>query len=196
MEEYKTGKVAAWVQPSQHENTIRTWSEKFAPYLSKNANATRRRYTHDDVRVLATVAKYRQEGLSFEAIETALKDGHRLADEEMPQEPDIEDNEARAAVSIVRIPEAQYILDLERLRDVIKLRESELQEAREQLASERVDKAKLQEKINQLEREIGIAQGELKNINKERFPAVYWLVIIAVVLVIAVAAFYFLARPA
>ena len=196
MEEYKTGKVAAWVQPTQHENTIRTWSEKFASYLSKHANASRRRYTHDDVRVLATVAKYRQDGLSFDAIETALKDGHRLADEEMPPEPDIKDDEVRAAMSIVRIPESDYNLQLVRLQDVIALREDELRETREQLASERADKAKLQERMNELQTEIGAARAELNIIRQERRPATYWLGVLlaftAALAVVIAAVVYFI----
>jgi DNA-binding transcriptional MerR regulator len=186
MDEYKTGKVAAWVKPPQHENTIRTWSGKYADYLSKNANAARRRYSFEDIRVLATIADYRQQGLSFDAIEQALKEGKRLADDEMPPEPDIEDDEARAAVSIVRIPEGDYTLQLALLNKAIEERELELREVREQLASEKADKAKLQERVTQLEREIGLAQGELKGLDRERKSSAYWLTILVTIIILVI----------
>jgi DNA-binding transcriptional MerR regulator len=71
--EYRTGDVSKML--GIHDNTVRTYADRYSDRLSKHATAAKRKYTHDDVLVLATVAELRDTGISFEAIQGILDNG-------------------------------------------------------------------------------------------------------------------------
>lgn len=64
---------------SKSSETIRTWSVDFSAFLSLDANPTsgHRRYTDDDLRVLALVNYRKADGASNETISAELANGQR-----------------------------------------------------------------------------------------------------------------------
>lgn len=62
------------------KNTIRVWTAEFSEYLSPTAQPPKgqpRRYTDDDLRVLALVAYMRSDAVPYDDIRSALASGQR-----------------------------------------------------------------------------------------------------------------------
>lgn len=182
--EYKTGHIAAWL--NQHDNTIRDWSRRYKPYLSAGANAGRRRYNDSDVRVLATVAKYRNEGLAIDTIDTLLADGKLIPLEDIPQEPTPETEAARDSVDILAIPRDTYLLEVERYQLQINTYQDRIEYLESALTDAAGDKERIQGELTKAREELGELRGKLGVMEVERRPASYWLAVIAGIVVIVV----------
>lgn len=147
---------------------LRTYTSRYARYLSTDATPERgsqRRFTRDDLRLLVYVYQATAAGATHENVQQRLADG---ALEEFaweppePPEPGPAEPAAEGSTALVTREQVQamqaLLLDAQR---------------REQQALEREQAA--QEKIAQLERELGMAEGELQAIKTlKRRPR--WLV--------------------
>lgn len=95
--------------------TIRNWSAEFADYLSEHANppkGTERRFTAEDIDVLATVATMREQLQDYGAIRRALDAGTRLTppDHEVPSQ-----GSAAAPPTLPRVVETAITAHLARI---------------------------------------------------------------------------------
>jgi DNA-binding transcriptional MerR regulator len=194
---YGTTHVSLWIK--QHDNTVRGWCRTFAAYLSPDANAGRRRFTREDVRVLATVASLRSKGISLEAIEDVLKQGKLLDDSEMPTEPNPEVEEVRKNVDVVQIPKDKYDLELLEIevRNEVKFLTSEKERLELQLKETADERDGLRIRVLELERDIASANATLSIVLQERRPFTFWLKIIATItiaalIIAAIALIYFI----
>ncbi len=78
-DEQYTSRQVEQIFDLSHE-TVRTWAEEFAEYLSTDANPGKgrpRRFSTEDMEVLALVAAMRTTGSRFEDIHASLKSGSR-----------------------------------------------------------------------------------------------------------------------
>lgn len=182
--EYKTGHVAAWL--NQHDNTIRDWSRRYKAFLSTGANAGRRRYNDNDVRVLATVAKYRHEGLAIDTIDNLLAEGKLIPLEDIPQEPTPETEAARDSVEIVTIPRDTYLLEVERFQLQINTYQDRIKQLERALSESAEDKERIQNELSAAREQLGELRGKLGVIETERRPATYWLQVIVIIVGIAI----------
>jgi DNA-binding transcriptional MerR regulator len=192
---YGTSHVSTWI--NQHENTVRDWSKRYSAFLSPNANAGRRRFTREDVRVLATIASLRTTGLSLDAVEEVLKQGKFLQDDEMPTEPDPEAEEARKNIDMVYAPKERIesALAVQELQLVITRKEDELRQTELRLEEAVDERDKLRTRVLELERDIAAAKARLEIIEQERKPFSWWLLLIAGIAIAAlviVGAVYFI----
>lgn len=75
---YTTGTTATLMKVSRE--TIRTWAEEFAPYLSSAANpgdGKHRQFTDEDLAVLSLVARFKSLGRTYDDAHDALRSGER-----------------------------------------------------------------------------------------------------------------------
>ena len=184
MNEYKTGHIASWL--NQHDNTIRDWSRRWKAHLSKGANAGRRRYTDSDIRVLATIANYRNQGLSLDAIDKLLNEGKLIPIDDIPKEPTPGSEAARQAMEIVEIPRDTYLLDVERYQLQIETYQTEITRLKTALDEAVEDKEELQSRLMEVTANYEAAKAQVTIIQQERRPAQYWLAIIAAITVAVV----------
>lgn len=184
MNEYKTGHVASWLD--QHDNTIRSWQRRYKSHFSKGANSGRRRFNDEDIRVLATIAQYRNEGLSLDTIASLLDDGKLIAVDDIPQEPTPEIEEARDNTEIVAIARDTYLLEVERYQLQIETYKNEISRLESALNEATEDRDNLQSKLMQVTGQYESAKAQLEIIQQERKPASWWLAIIAAVVVAVV----------
>jgi len=167
----KTGEVARRIDVS--DNSVRNWTKAFGDFLSKSGrggNNRTRRYDEEDVITLATIAELRNMGLTFDAVRTSLESGKRV--DSVPPLPNLEEDAARKSVELVPLLELQqWQFQVEHLRNelqrVAELHSSEL----DRIAGER-DTAlsaarEAAERIAELEREAGILQGRIEEIEKQ-----------------------------
>lgn len=146
--------------------TIRVWTIEFARYMSPTAvpdQGRHRRFTDDDLKVLALIAAMKAEGLLFEDIHVALASGQRA-------EPPITDT------ALQQIPQTSYLDQLRIERDELLLQLSDIQtryarlEGRlEQTTTEketlRMELAALREEVARLNRENAILNYRLEQSN-------------------------------
>lgn len=96
----QTGEIAERLGVS--DNTIRNWSREYANYLSEKGAGLRpgatRAFTQDDVIVLATIAEYRDSGLTHEQISDLLDEGKRTA--LIPPPPPMNEDRVRENVEL------------------------------------------------------------------------------------------------
>jgi len=72
----------------KHPNTVRLWTGRYADHLSEQANVAdgkERKYTTDDVAVLATVAQLSAQGQKHDDIMLQIAAGDRITPESMPE---------------------------------------------------------------------------------------------------------------
>lgn len=194
---HTTGDLAARFNVSR--DTIRNYARDFGEFLSKEATGiepnARRRYSERDALILATVANLRANGLNVEQVKESLRAG-RLVDT-LPEAPSPAEAEARQSIALIARPE------YERALDRIGALESELDglRAERDRAIDRWqdDTTALNVKIQQLERDLGEARGELNALKAERLPVAVTLRIAAVFIVgllvfLALAVLYFGSR--
>lgn len=187
----KTGDISTRL--GVHPNTLRTWAETYSEFLSDKASGTRpaakRRYSEVDALTLATIAQLREQGLGHEQIVEALRNGRRV--ESLPNTPTAEEAQARQSVSLVPMPTLERSLDqVARLQteiESLKLeRDHAIQRGDELVKDHNQQIAALNGRINQLEGDLGRAQGQLA----ERFSArlviglVLFTAIVMVVLIV------------
>lgn len=180
----KTGDVARRI--SIHPNTVRNYADKFSEFMSDTATSSKRKFTHEDILVLATIAEFRERGQEWHDIETALRNGQRV--ETVPALPSVAEETARQAMALVPKTEADRLRDdlarITRERDNLLIR---LENIMSTASQERVETLKhFQEQIDdrdaqikRLQDELGIAKGRLL----ESFPTRIWISLFIAVLV-------------
>jgi DNA-binding transcriptional MerR regulator len=107
-------------------NTIRNWSDEFAPYMSSAANpgkGQRRHFNEDDARALALIADMRGRDLAYEVIRARLDAGER--GEWPPDAPAAAQNGPESASSKVLV-QSGFEHDLMRFAGQIQVLESQL----------------------------------------------------------------------
>lgn len=180
--EYKTGPVAKALKV--HENTIRDWSDKYQDLLSPRATSGRRKFTPDDLLLLATINDLRDKGLSFDAIRDALEAGQRI--DKAPDVPTAADIQARQKVDIIRIPRDTYILELERYQLRIEALEAEITRLQGELEGTSTGRDTLQVQVTELTGQLEGAKARLEIIQQERPTSRYWLAVIVAIAASAV----------
>lgn len=170
-----------------HSNTIRGWSDDFEEFMTPNAvgrsPGAKRRFTHADALVLATIADMRNDGISFDDIRAALERGKRV--DVLPALPTEAEEEARQNVKLVPLPEYQRALDeVKRLAAQV----DDLRVERDLAMAKRQEGvAELNEQIRTLERDLGTAQGQLRTV---RYAVIAVVVTAVAVLIVAVAVIF------
>lgn len=162
------------------EATIRRWASTFSEFLTSGENR-HRNFTLDDIVVIATIHKLSNEGYTQDLIQKKLQDGYRV-------EADMMDNIGYPDGRMVPAPVVKQVIDsteirvkLERVeaeRDqlLILLKESNLKrekiedESRKREETLRLEIQHLQEKIVELGRMLGRAEGRLEEIDRIRKP--------------------------
>jgi len=173
---YKTGEIADLLDV--HPNTVRSYADQYAEHLSEYATAARRRYTYDDALVLMTVVQERNKGLTPDQILEVLDQGTRV--DELPDDTD----DTTSDVIPVQVVSLQT--KIERLG-------VELTRARADLDTALDDNAGLRDRVIRLERDLGEATGKLEIISAERKPSQYWLIIVAIAVLVTAVGVYVLA---
>jgi DNA-binding transcriptional MerR regulator len=147
-----------------HANTIRNWADEYSTFMSPDALGKspggKRRFTEDDLRILATVAELRNQGIGSDKIRDALASGRRA--DIIPPLPSPEEESARQSIALIPLPEYTRILDL------LKSREEELARVIAERDAALKDKDIFSERIADLQREIGLIEGELNVLKTER----------------------------
>lgn len=162
-------------------DVVRYAANTYSAFLSDSAGGKlkgiTRSFTDRDCQVVATIIRGRELGLSPEQIEATLK---AETFEDCPEAPRMAEIEARAEIALIAKPE------YERALDQVKIIQNQLQLARQERDSAmqtwQADTTKLNDRIAALERELGIAQGTLK----ERLPMRVFLGILGIAVVLAV----------
>ena len=149
--------------------TVRTWAEEFAEYLSRSANpggGRHRQFTEDDMRVLALVSEMKRDNMMYADIHATLKTGQRGAPPPLPA------SEVQALVVSER--ETQILAQVQKLQERI----AELQQERDTLLPYKDENIRLKERlevtemttqrrITELASQLEKAQEEIKKLNRE-----------------------------
>ncbi|HLA42128.1 MAG TPA: MerR family transcriptional regulator [Aggregatilineales bacterium] len=172
-----TTQIAALFQVS-HE-TVRIWCAEFERHLSPRANPGRhqkRIFTGEDMTILALIAAYKNDGLTFQDIHASLDNGERGEPPPIPDEDDIEglipqETGKRLVVKIQQLEEELEDAHEENERLKAQLEETQRtslrHEVRAEMLHEQLEKIevrmqKLLDERAQLEREIGSMQSDLR----------------------------------
>jgi DNA-binding transcriptional MerR regulator len=146
--------------------------------LGKGAS---RVFSERDVKVLATVAQMRDQGLTHEQIVDALE-GDQFV-EHVPSSPAREEI-TQQPVTLVSIDQ------LHRALDQVQFLQMEIDRLIEErdlaLITRDRDVSELNKRIAQLQGELGRAEGKLAMLERERKPFDYWLRVMVVVILAAV----------
>ncbi len=165
--------------------TLRLWTTSdYREYFSKSAqgDGTRRVWTEHDVQVAAMIVELKQAGMGGDDIRATLasmKEGEWKGLPDVPSElPSVQ---AMQEIADTRLNEREKAL-----RSQIALLAGEVDELRGALDAERETSTALREQLTSKEREWGEALGQLKALTGERRSVVFWLAVIAGVVVFVV----------
>jgi DNA-binding transcriptional MerR regulator len=169
--------------------TVRNWSQEFADYLSHRANPGKKRnrsYTQQDLEVFALVSNLKHEGLTFEDVHVALRNGERSTPPPLPPNEPLTlttgKSERELAITIAQQEQTIALLrqqliethaELEELRQVrersIRL-EERLETATHQVSKLEERITELTQKTEELSKEVGqqYARGYTNGIDYER----------------------------
>lgn len=143
------------------EATIRRWSADFKEHLSPQ-QGRRRSYTREDYIVIATIYELFSSGLTQRIVEQKLREGYRVAAEEVSEIGYSDGRMVPAAVveqvidaSGLRAELEQVKFERDRLMDMLTRSEQARTELQKEL-NEKVDH--LQQEIARLQRELGRAE--------------------------------------
>lgn len=179
----KTGELSKRLDVAP--STIRFWASEYSSYLSESAiglgKGASRVFSDRDVKVLATVAQMRNQGLTHEQIVDAL-DGDQFV-EHVPSSP--------AREEVIQQPVTLVSIDqLHRALDQVQFLQMEIDRLIEErdlaLITRDRDVSELNKRIAQLQGELGRAEGKLAMLERERKPFDYWLRVMVVVILVAV----------
>jgi len=161
--------------------TLRRWSDLFSHALSADAapkeSGTRRRYTEDDLFVLARAAALIDHGLSLEEVSEHLKtiSAEELRAQELPRKPPEPPEEPESTTGQDMPPDAgMALVPLMRALDMItgqqrliadqaermSRQEAEIAGARERLAEQAQRIADQAERLEELEKRLGIIESK------------------------------------
>jgi DNA-binding transcriptional MerR regulator len=179
----KTGELSKRLDVAP--STIRFWASEYSSYLSESAiglgKGASRVFSERDVKVLATVAQMRDQGLTHEQIVDALE-GDQFV-EHVPSSPAREEI-TQQPVTLVSIDQ------LHRALDQVQFLQMEIDRLIEErdlaLITRDRDVSELNKRIAQLQGELGRAEGKLAMLERERKPFDYWLRVMVVVILAAV----------
>ena len=149
-------------------SALRNYTRDYARHLSTEATTTPRRFTEDDIRLIAYVIDCtKNRGLKHEEVAESLLAGAMDDFEwEPPTMPHADvtaqDDNSGHLVPVERLQAAQHAAQV--ILDDTKRRESE--------ATEELKTA--QERIAELERELGKAEGKLEGVEASRYHAPAW----------------------
>lgn len=153
-------------------SAVRNYVDHYAAHLSETAQRTPRQFTEEDLRLFAYV-RYKTTPPQQATHEVILAEIAAGALDDFDWEPPTPEQQAYddavQAESAALVPAAQVRALMAMLED---------SRRREQAAIERAQEkeAELQERIRQLERELGKAEGELNAIKaKQRKPPRWWI---------------------
>lgn len=152
----KTGDVARRLQI--HENTVRAWADQYSQFFSPGAVASKRKYSEDDIRVLATILEMRDAGIKPADITEALQNGRRV--DVIP--PPVTNAETEARRDVQLIPLAEYKRSLD---EIVRLNTQidTLTFERDRAVRERTEDAeRYNQQIATIRQQLGQAEGELK----------------------------------
>ena len=169
--------------------TIRSWGQIYESYLSQDATGRApnapRKYTPEDVILLATVADGRANGLSHDDIKLMLDRGRRV--DTVPELPTEEEEEARKAIALVPVEsvrETELETELTATKALAERLQGELARSIERWQD---DTSKLQDEIKDLQRKLGTAEGELSQYKqREKQQNRLWIALVAVAVAAAV----------
>lgn len=190
----KTGELSKRLDVAP--STIRFWASEYSSYLSESAiglgKGASRVFSERDVKVLATVAQMRSQGLTHEQIVDAL-DAEQFVEHVPSSSPrERETERVRDGEQATTPPVTLVSIDqLHRALDQVQFLQMEIDRLIEErdlaLITRDRDVSELNKRIAQLQGELGRAEGKLAMLERERKPFDYWLRIMAVVILIAVA---------
>lgn len=161
-----------------HPNTVRNYADEYARFLSAGAISVKRAFTQDDALIIATIAHLRNQGIKTELVKQQLEAGYRV--DTLPTAATPEEETARESIALVALPEYSRVLDL------LKERENELARVVAERDKAQTDSAGLNNRIADLQLEIGTMRGRLELLEKERPPAAYWLRLLAIAVLVTV----------
>lgn len=191
----KTGEIAERLGVS--DNTIRNWSRDYANYLSDQGAGLQpgatREFTQDDVIVLATIAEYRDSGLTHEQISDLLDEGKRTA--LIPPPPPMNEDRVRENVELttreraeveiltarLNMLQAQFAQALQERENAVKAEREALKridELHQELADAKASAARMEERASRLD-ELNAEIRRLKETleaerNRKRGPFGWW----------------------
>jgi len=97
--------------------TVRNWTREFSQYLTKEAApppGKPRQYSQGDLELLAAVAHYKSQGLTYGQIHESLKAGaHLEADIPIPEAPPPKEETSLVPLALLQ----DYVIQVERLHD-------------------------------------------------------------------------------
>lgn len=168
----KIGEVAKRLSVST--DIVRYAANSYSEYMSASAGGqikgAKRQFNERDCQVIATILKLRDQGLAPEQISRALK---TIDLEPCPDLPDPAEQAARESVALVAQPE------YERALDRIRLLEQDLENAKAErnraLETWQGDITRLNDRIADLEHQLGNAEGELQVLKEAYKPSDIWL---------------------
>lgn len=152
--------------------TIRRWSDTYQQHMSADSQrADSRQYSDDDLLLLWSVSRWRALGYSIDEIGQRLAQGERTS-EPPPQAVDT-DNQPQRAVTVTESVHTAALAEIRRLeadRDRLTVEA----EANRQAITE------LNDRIAELRYQVGVLEGDLRNRPGLRF----WLLVVAVAVVL------------
>jgi DNA-binding transcriptional MerR regulator len=149
---YTTGTTASLLNCSRE--TVRTYAEEFSRHLSNLSNpgsSKHRQFTEDDLRILATVAKFKRFGRTYQEIHEALDSGE-TADIDTSALTMVS-NSRELAVMEAQIAELENKLEITALERDQALTASAVDRARREDMEKRVES--LEAEVRKLIKEIG-----------------------------------------
>jgi DNA-binding transcriptional MerR regulator len=165
----KVGEVAR--RFGVNPQTIRQWSEQFAPYLSESANPKRgntRHFTMDDLQVFALVAYMRGRDATFEDIRTALQSGQRGLMMELATSSGLPSDSAEPPMGGVSA--GGYLARVEDLAQNLGFVRGELSRVEGELATEREAHERTRQRESEARERAARAEGVLEASQKQLPP--------------------------
>lgn len=155
--------------------TIVKWIKVFEAYLSEGARKTdskQRSFTEEDVIVLGSIAKLSAEGLGYDAIHAKLEEGFRV---ERPEVTNwgVDRRMVPAAALEQVIDSTDMRVELEQVKSERDKLAELLGQSNDQLRELREKYDQLQEEIKTLQRQLGLAEGEL-NLRRDQEKKKRW----------------------
>lgn len=179
----KTGDVSKRLDI--HSNTVRNYADRFSEFMSDKATGAKRKFTHDDILILATITEFRERGQSWDDIKEALSNGQRV--ESIPTLPSPAEELARESIALVPKTETDRLQDelrritaerdslLDRLENIMGIASQERSDLIEQWRNEVNER---DSRIKELESELGLVKGKLS----ANLPLVVWLALFITIL--------------
>ena len=150
--------VAKWLEIA--ESTLRSWDLRFREYLEADVGewkkSTRKRYTENDLKVFATIARLRDEGLAMADVSASLDEAlkHTILDFSEPPPADADEQPAGTSSTALMTVQQELIETRLSLAREMGSRE-EIEKERDRLIEQLADADEAhQERIQALQKEL------------------------------------------